>query len=104
MTYDYTQASAERTRSLEAAAAEIGKSMGQQPDEIRNDLVSEVRTLEKSARVKDFIIILAIRNIKERLLQTKSLSPPRQSSSQSQGPIRSEAHFRGDHLPESQFT
>ena len=68
------RASAERGRLLETAAAELAKSMGRQPDEIRNELVSEVRTLDRSARVKDFIAILAIRNVKERLYQNHGLS------------------------------
>ena len=66
--------SVERGRLLESAAAELAKNMGEQPDEIRDELVSEARTLEQSARVKDFIAILAIRNVKERLYQRHDLS------------------------------
>jgi hypothetical protein len=62
-------ASLERSRSLETAVGELANSFGRQLEEIRNELVSELRTLERSARVKDFIVILAIRNVKERLRQ-----------------------------------
>jgi plasmid stabilization system protein ParE len=75
------QARVERGRLLETAAAELAKSMGQQPDEIRDALVWEVRTLEQFARVKDFIVILAIKHVKERLHQHHSLSSLHESSS-----------------------
>jgi hypothetical protein len=75
------RARADRGRLLETAAAELAKSMGQQPDEIRNDLVSEVRTLEQSARVKDFIVVLAVKGVKERLRQRGGLSSLHESSS-----------------------
>lgn len=75
------QASLQRSRSVEAAAAELAKSMGLQLDEIRKELVSEVRTLDQSARVKDFITIIAIRNVKERLYQHHGLSSFHDSSS-----------------------
>ncbi|MGE0470697.1 MAG: hypothetical protein AB7L09_19200 [Nitrospira sp.] len=68
------RARAERSRLLETAAAELAQSTGQQPDEIRDDLVSEVRSLEQSAHVKDFIVILAIKSVKERLHQRHGLS------------------------------
>jgi hypothetical protein len=82
------QASLERSRSLETAAAELAKSMGRQPDQIRNELVSEVRTLDQSARVKDFIAIIAIRNVKERLYQHHGLSSFHDSSSSTVPAIR----------------
>jgi hypothetical protein len=68
------QARVDRGRLLATAAAELAKSMGQQPDEIRDDLVSEARALEQSARVKDFIVILAVKSVKERLRQRGGLS------------------------------
>ncbi len=74
------RARAERGRVLETAAAELAKSMGRQPDGVRDDLVSEVRTLEQSARVKDFIVILAVRNVKERLRERHGLSSLHESS------------------------
>jgi hypothetical protein len=75
------QAKADRGRLLETAAAELAKSMGQQPDEIRDELVSEARTLEQSARVKDFIVILAVKSVKERLRRLHGLSSLHELSS-----------------------
>lgn len=88
------RARADRGRLLETAAAELAKSMGQQPDEILDDLVSEVRTLEQSARVKDFVVILAVKGVKERLRQRHFMP---------QGSPESEAHFLGEHSPQSEF-
>lgn len=98
------QVSAESSRSLEMAAAELAKSMGQHPNEILDDLVSEVRILEQSARVKQFIVTLAIKSIKERLRHRHERSPLCELSSNSQDSAEKAPPLLGDGLPESQFT
>jgi hypothetical protein len=85
------KARVERGRLLETAAVELAKSMGEQPGEIRDDLASEVRTLEQSARVKDFIVILAIRSVKERLYQRHGLSSFHESPSSTVPAIRTDS-------------
>lgn len=93
------QATLERHRSLETAAAELATSMGEQPDDIRKELVSEVRTLEQSARVKDFITIIAIRNVKERLFKRHDRSSFHDLSSSAVPTTRTDSPLRQANLP-----
>ena len=59
-------------RSLDAAAADLANHVGQPPHVVREYLNAEVLALTESARLKDFIAILAIKNVKELLLSKMS--------------------------------